>query len=55
LLIIDTERQVLGYLFDEGKIVLMDIKSPLEGLSGSGKIFTKASCMIRDEVGPWVG
>jgi hypothetical protein len=31
LLIIGTGRQVLGYLFAEGKIVRMDKKSPLEG------------------------
>jgi hypothetical protein len=35
LLIIGRGRQVPGYLFDEGKIVLMDKKSPVEGLSGS--------------------
>jgi hypothetical protein len=46
LLIIGRGRQALGYLFDEGKIVLMDKKSPVEGLSVSGKIFTRASCII---------
>jgi hypothetical protein len=35
LLIIGTGRQVLDYLFDEGKIVLMGTKSPVERLPGS--------------------
>jgi hypothetical protein len=46
LLIIGRGRRVLSYLFDEGNIVLMDKKSPVEGLPGSGKIFTVASCII---------